>query len=88
MFLIDKIDPLIFFLSLFLGLFLTYSLSPTPDVIVKYPTPENCSKLIFKDDADNCFKFISSKVKCPDKKGQIKTIPVQISNKKKESLKN
>ena len=87
MFLIDKIDPIIFFVSLFLGLLLTYSLSPTPDVIIKYPTPESCDHLIFKDDADNCFKFKSRKIKCPKNTKLIKSIPIQMSKKKAESFK-
>ena len=30
---------------------------PEPDVIIKYPTPENAHNLTFRDDADNCYKF-------------------------------
>ena len=80
MFLIDKIDPLVFLLSLCVGLFLTYIFSPTPDVIIKYPTPENTNKLIFKDNADNCYKFTSNQVTCPSDISKIKEIPVQNKN--------
>ena len=77
MFLINKIAPLIFLLSLCVGLFFCYIFAPTPDIIIKYPTPENTSKEIYKDDADNCFKFISEIVKCPNDISKISSIPIQ-----------
>jgi len=83
MFLIDKINPFIFLISLFIGLFFSYSFSPTPDIIVKYPTPENAHKLIFEDDTDNCYKFISKRINCPKDKKMINEIPIQKSIKSK-----
>ena len=77
MILIDKIDPFFFFISLFIGLLLTYSTTPQPDVIVKFPTPENAGKIIYKDKSDNCFKFISQQVDCPSDLSKIKKIPVR-----------
>ena len=47
MILIDNIQPLWFFASLFIGLFLVYIITPTPEIIVKYPTPENANNSIF-----------------------------------------
>ena len=44
---LDFIDLKWFLISLAVGLFLVYCTSPTPDVIIKYPTPENADKLIF-----------------------------------------
>ena len=76
MFLIDKIDPLYFFISLFVGLFLCYVTAPTPDVIIKYPTPENSDTLIFRDKADNCYKFVSNEVECPKDISEINDIPI------------
>ena len=68
MFLIDKINLFYFLLSLCFGLFLCYITSPIPDIIIKYPTPENSEKEIYKDNADNCFRFKSIEVKCPIQK--------------------
>ena len=84
MFLIDKIEPIVFLISLFVGLFFCYILTPVPEIIVKYPTPETASKLIFKDDADNCYKFISNEVECPNDKKLINNIPIQKSLKNSE----
>ena len=81
MFLIDKIDPLFFLISLCIGLFLTYIFTPQPDIIIKYPTPENALQEIYKDDADNCFKFNSKEVPCPKDISDIKSIPMQNSSK-------
>ena len=76
MFLIDKIDPLFFFISLCVGLFLCYITAPTPDIIIKYPTPENSDKLVFRDKADNCYKFVSNEVECPKDISEISDIPI------------
>jgi len=75
MFLINKINPLVFFISFCIGLFLTYIFTPLPDVIIKYPTPENSNSLIYRDEADNCYKFRSLQVKCPK---NPKLIPVHL----------
>jgi len=77
MFLIDKIEPLYFFLSLFIGLFLTYTFTPQPEVIIRYPTPDNIDNYVYKDGVDNCFKFTSREVRCPSDISKIKPIPLQ-----------
>lgn len=79
MFLINKIQPFVFLLSLFVGLFFCYIFTPTPDIIVKYPTPENANKLIFEDDSSNCYKFITKEIDCPIDKKLINKIPIQKS---------
>ena len=76
MILIDNIQPLWFFVSLFIGLFLVYIITPTPEVIVKYPTPENANESIFEDDSNNCYKFVTKEVDCPKDK-EINEIPIQ-----------
>jgi len=68
-------DPLTFIISLFIGIFIVYSITPPPKVIVKYPTPENSGRIIYKDEAHNCFKVFSSEVNCPEDKSKLKTIP-------------
>jgi hypothetical protein len=73
---LNKIIPFYFLISLFIGLFFTYTLTPTPDVIIKYPTPED-KDTIYRDDVDNCFKFISEEINCPNNKSEIKEIPIQ-----------
>jgi len=74
-------DPFYFFIALFLGLFMCYVTSPTPEVIVQYPTPENADKMVYKDDTGNCYKFESSEVKCPKNKKDIHKIPINVKKK-------
>ena len=76
MFIFDNIDTFWFLISLALGLFLVYCTTPQPEVIIKYPTPENAHKLVFKDDSNNCYKFKTKEVKCPKK--NINKIPIQV----------
>ena len=44
--------------------------------IIVYPTPQNISKIQYKDAAENCFSFASKEVPCPED-GLFSTIPVQ-----------
>ena len=76
MFILDNIDPWWFFISLFVGLFIVYSTTPNPDIIVKYPTPENADTSIFRDDGDNCYKFTTTEVSCDSVK-DVNEIPIQ-----------
>jgi hypothetical protein len=59
------IDPFYFFMALFFGLFVVYISSPKPDVVIKYPTPDNAGKVVYKDSAESCYKYKAEQVKCP-----------------------
>lgn len=76
MLILDNIDPLWFFISLFVGLFIVYCTTPNPEVIIKYPTPENAHNSIFEDDSNNCYKFTTKEIECKDTK-EINEIPIQ-----------
>ena len=76
MFIIDNIQPFWFFLSLCLGLFYVYITTPTPEIIMKYPTPENANESIFDDDSNNCYKFVTHEVDCKTAK-EVNEIPIQ-----------
>lgn len=78
------IEPLYFFIALFVGMFLTYILTPIPDIIIKYPTPENAGNIIYKDSADTCYKYKATEVNCPNDKSKIKSMEIQyVDNVKK-----
>jgi len=70
-------NPIVFLISLCIVIFFVYIITPPPKVIVKYPTPENSGRIVYKDEAHNCFKIISKEVNCPKNKKDIKSIPVQ-----------
>jgi hypothetical protein len=73
---LSKIHPLYFILSFAVGLLLCYITHPKPDVVVKFPSPHNADKLVYKDSDDSCFKYKADKVECPLDKGLIKPQPI------------
>ena len=77
MLLIDKIEPLYFFIAIFIGFFMTYILTPPPKIIYKYPTPDNVNETIYKDKSDNCFKYKADEISCPIDLKKISNIPLQ-----------
>jgi hypothetical protein len=79
MFLIDKIIPFYFFISLFIGFFFVYIFTPTPKIIFKYPTPDNQDTLIYQDEVNNCYKYKTRNISCPIDKKKINKIPIQIN---------
>ena len=62
----SKLNPLAFLIALIVGLVYNYITFPEPRIIVKHPTPNNAGKIIYKDNSDNCFKYISEEVKCDE----------------------
>ena len=88
---IDYINPTIFFVALFVGFFIAYITTPIPEVVIKYPTPQNAGKVVYRDNADNCYKYEAKQVKCPKNKEGPQPIvtPIQHANieeKKNESV--
>jgi len=75
--LLKHISIPIFLISFCLGIFFVYVLGPEMKTIYVYPTPENINKILFKDKANNCFKFVEEIVQCPKNKKLIETIPIQ-----------
>jgi len=73
----DYIDPVAFFIALAIGLFLTYIFAPPKKIIIKWPTPENSGKIIYKDNADLCYKYKANEIPCPDDKSLIKKTSIQ-----------
>jgi hypothetical protein len=74
----EYISLKIFLISLAIGLFFVYAMGPETKKIYVYPTPENVDKILFKDNADNCFMFDIKEVKCPTDESKITKIPVQV----------
>jgi hypothetical protein len=67
----------VFLISLAIGLFYVYVISPAPHVIVVYPTPDNSKEFQFKDGTNNCFEYDPVEIKCPSDTSFIKEIPIQ-----------
>ena len=77
MFPFDFLDPFIFLIALSVGLFYAYLTAPIPEVIIKYPTPDNAGKITYTDDAGVCYRYHVKEVTCPGDPKKIKDMPIQ-----------
>ena len=73
----NKLDPIVFMLSLAIGFFAVYIFGPRPTVLYQYPNPQNASSTVYQDDLKNCYKYDSNQVSCPNDKKLINQIPIQ-----------
>jgi hypothetical protein len=67
----------IFLLSFVIGCFFVYLFGPERKEIYIYPSPENIDKILYKDNANNCFSYEEREVKCPKDNALIQSIPIQ-----------
>jgi hypothetical protein len=56
-----------FFIAFGLGILYVYIASPKPRIVIKYPTPYNAEKIVYRSSNDNCYKYEVNEVKCTDK---------------------
>lgn len=73
---LSKIHPLFFIMSFAIGLFLCYVTKPKPQVVVKFPSPNNAGNITYKGEDDTCYKYKAEQVDCPLDKSLIKPQPV------------
>jgi hypothetical protein len=73
----DYISFPVFFVSLAIGLFFIYILGPDTKKVYIYPSPDTIEQILFKDDANNCFKYEPEEVTCPKDESKIANVPVQ-----------
>lgn len=85
----DYIDIRAFFISLFLGIMISYILAPHKKYIIAYPNPENAHEKIYENDSKDswmptksagardtvsCVKYQSQEVSCPQDPNVIQQI--------------
>lgn len=70
----DFIIPSYFFIAFSIGILIAYLITPTPEIVIKYPTPDNAGKIIYRDTADVCYKYRAKEVSCPADKSGVKRI--------------
>jgi hypothetical protein len=78
MFVMSRLDPIvfmefryrliIFLVSFSIGMLYVYTVTPHRRAIVKYPTPFNAGKIVYKDDTDGtCYTYKAQQTDCPVK---------------------
>jgi hypothetical protein len=72
----------VFIIALSLGLLFIFLSDSEEEVVHVYPTPYNLDKIEYRDTVGNCFDFSADKLKCPEDRTLIKTIPIQTQVKK------
>jgi hypothetical protein len=60
-----KIRPLYFFVAFSVGLLACYIMTPPPNVVVRFPSPYNAGKVVYKDKGQSCYTFSADQVECP-----------------------
>lgn len=62
-----KFNFLAFIVAFAIGILYVYISTPKPKIVIKYPTPYNCNKIVYRNDNDICYKYSLEEVKCTDK---------------------
>lgn len=60
-----KLNFKAFIISLAIGILLVYLSTASEKIVHVYPTPENVSRYMYKDNANNCYEFKMEKTRCP-----------------------
>jgi len=55
-----------FFIAFAIGILFIYLSSPKQKIIIKYPTPYNSNKIVYKNENDICYKYDVEEIKCSD----------------------
>lgn len=66
-----------FLVSFSLGLCLVYILGADVKVITVYPNPSNVEKILYKDNAGECFRMDYKEVDCSENIINLMTTPFQ-----------
>ena len=74
---LEYISPLWLIIALGVGILLNYISTPPPKIVIKYPTPDNSHKIIYKDSAETCYKYKPKEVQCPKDTGKIEFTRIQ-----------
>ena len=67
----------VFIISFAVGLFFVYILGTEMKTIYVYPSPDVINNILFKDNAENCFKFEQKEVNCPKDDSDIFKVTIQ-----------
>lgn len=66
----------IFLISFCIGIGLVYIFSPPPQIVMKFPSPQNAGDIKYEDENKNCYRYNSEKVSCENSKNEVVDQPV------------
>lgn len=72
---LDQLNFFYFILSFAIGLFVCYVTTPPPKIVLKFPSPTNAGKVVYKDKEGQCYGYKAEKTACPQK-GNVQAQPV------------
>lgn len=59
-----RLNIISFVIAFIIGMIYVYINAPEQRLIIKYPTPYNVNKMVYKGLSDDCYKFKAKEVKC------------------------
>jgi hypothetical protein len=71
-------------LSFAIGMFLVYIVAPPPEIVLKFPSPYNAEKVLYRDKSNTCYRYHSEKVSCTS--GNVKPQPIMEDFKNKKNV--
>lgn len=72
----NKLDTFYFILGFSIGIFIVYITKPARKIVYKHPTPDNTERLVYHDNAENCYKYVAEEITCPDDPTQVFSHPL------------
>lgn len=73
---ISRINVKWFVVSFAVGLMLCYVMTPPPQVILKFPSPQNAGHVLYHDKDDTCYKYRADRVSCPVDRSLVMPQPI------------
>lgn len=74
--LFDRLNLTYFVASFALGILVVYLTTPSPVVVVKFPSPINAGRVVYRNSHDGCFKYKAEKHACPVDSSKVRTQPI------------
>jgi hypothetical protein len=63
-------------LGIVIGIIIIFFVKTDKNVVRKYPTPDNCGKLVYKDKNGVCYKYNAKQVDCDKNETRLKDFPI------------
>ena len=70
-----KLNLFALIISFCVGILYVYISAPPPNIVMKFPSPNNAGKVVYKNKLNECYKYDYSKVDCNLSKN-VKSQPV------------